>query len=601
MSSGTDFSPFDDSDASRCVDVGHMIAKKEPTEQEQLIKSLGKKTDEHEFYTPIPKNYEFGKTKYVIVTGSVISGVGKGIFSASLAKLLKDQGLKVQAMKFDGYLNVDAGTLNPYRHGEVFVLDDGTECDMDLGTYERFLDQELSKQNYLTAGKLFSQIIERERAGKYLGRDVQFIPHVTGEIKSFIRTLAFQTEADVVLIEVGGTAGDIENSYAIEALREMAYEEGPGNSCFVNVTYILKPDSLGEHKSKAAQLGIRQLMSMGIQPHLVVCRSHEPIPEKIREKLSIFSNVPLERVISLPDAESIYAVPLAIKQAGADTAVTDVLQLKGKLKTQEKALARWQEFEEKIKSPKTKIKIAITGKYTGLHDAYASILNALEHAGAATGAAIDVEWVETTKIKTLEDAAKRLEGVDGIIVPGGFGARGAEGKILCIQHAREQNLPYFGLCYGFQMALVEFARTVIGLKNANSTEIDPETKEDVVDILPEQKEKEGLGGNMRLGGQNIHIVKDSLAEKCYGSTQIRERFRHRYECNPKYIELFEKHGIVFSGKDPKHPIMKILELSNHPFFVGVQFHPEFTSRPLSPQPLFKAFVDAAVKHHGQQK
>ncbi|MBI4360932.1 CTP synthase [Candidatus Micrarchaeota archaeon] len=574
-----------------------MIAKKEQTEQEQLIKSLAKKTDEHEFYTPIPKNYEFGKTKYVIVTGSVISGVGKGIFSASLAKLLKDQGLKVEAMKFDGYLNVDAGTLNPYRHGEVFVLDDGTECDMDLGTYERFLDQELSKQNYLTAGKLFSGIIQRERDGKYLGRDVQFIPHVTGEIKSFIRTLAVQTQADVVLIEVGGTVGDIENSYAIEALREMAYEEGPGNSCFVNVTYILKPDSLGEHKSKAAQLGIRQLMSMGIQPHLVVCRSHEPIPEKIREKLSIFSNVPLDRVISLPDAESIYAVPLAIKQAGADAAVTDILQLKAKLKTQEKALARWQEFEEKIKSPKTEIKIAITGKYTGLHDAYASILNALEHAGAANDAHVIVEWVETTKIKSREDAAKTLEGVDGVIVPGGFGARGAEGKILCIQHAREQKLPYFGLCYGFQMALVEFARNVLGLKNANTTEIDPETKEDVVDILPEQKEKEGLGGNMRLGGQNIHIVKDTLAEKYYGATSIRERFRHRYECNPKYIELFEKSGIVFSGKDPKHPIMKILELPNHPFFVGVQFHPEFTSRPLSPQPLFKAFVAAAVQHH----
>ncbi len=571
------------------------MTPKEQSEQEALIRSLAKKSDEHEFYTPIPKNYQFGKTKYVIVTGSVISGVGKGIFSASLAKLLKDQGLRVEAMKFDGYLNVDAGTLNPYRHGEVFVLDDGTECDMDLGTYERFLDQDLSRDNYLTAGKLFRGIIERERTGKYLGRDVQFIPHVTGEIKSFIRTLAMLREPDVILIEVGGTVGDIESSYAIEALRELAYEEGAGNSCFVNVTYILKPSSLGEHKSKAAQLGIRQLMSMGIQPQLIVCRSNEPIPEKIREKLSIFSNVPLDRVIGLPDADSIYAVPLAIKQARADEAITDVLQLKAKLRTQEKALGKWQEFEEKIKSAKSEVTIAITGKYTGLHDAYASILNALEHAGAHAGAKVNVVFVDTAKIKTLEDAQKRLEGVDGVIVPGGFGARGAEGKILCIQHCRQSGVPYFGLCYGFQMALVEFARNVLGLTDANTTEIDPETKNDVVDILPEQKEKEGLGGNMRLGGQTIHLKKGTLAEKLYGAPTVRERFRHRYECNPKYIDAFEQKGIVFSGKDAHHPIMKILELPGHPFFVGVQFHPEFTSRPLSPQPLFLEFVAASLR------
>ncbi|MBI5036344.1 CTP synthase, partial [Candidatus Micrarchaeota archaeon] len=367
----------------------------ESTEQEELIKSLAKKSDEHEFYTPIPKGYEFGNTKYVIVTGSVISGVGKGIFSASLAKLLKDQGLSVQPMKFDGYLNVDAGTLNPYRHGEVFVLDDGTECDMDLGTYERFLDQELSKDNYLTAGKLFSTIIQKERAGQYLGRDVQFVPHATGEIKSFIRTLALKSGADVVLVEVGGTAGDIESAYFIEALREMAYEEGPGNMAFVNVTYILKPSSLGEHKSKAAQLGIRTLMSLGVQPHFIVCRSKEPVPEKIREKISIFSNVPIQRVISLHDLESPYAVPLALKEAGADTEITGILGLKAKLKTQEKALERWSKFEEKIRSPKNTVKIAITGKYTELKDAYASILNALEHAGAENDARILLDWVDT--------------------------------------------------------------------------------------------------------------------------------------------------------------------------------------------------------------
>ncbi len=572
-----------------------MTPKKEETEQEQLIKSLAKKSDEHEFYTPIPKNYAFGKTKYVIVTGSVISGVGKGIFSASLAKLLKDQGLHVEAMKFDGYLNVDAGTLNPYRHGEVFVLDDGTECDMDLGTYERFLDQDLGKDNYLTAGKLFQQIINKERKGEYLGRDVQFIPHVTGEIKAFIRHLAMKKEADVVVIEVGGTAGDIENAYFLEALRELAYEEGPTNTCFINVTYIFRPSALGEHKSKAAQLGIRTLMSLGIQPQLIACRSNDEVPDKIREKLSLFSNVPLDRVIALPDSASIYAVPLALKEAKADEAVTELLQLKGKLKKQEKALALWEEFEKNMRQPKKEISVAITGKYTGLHDSYASILNALEHAGEANRAHVNVKWIDTTKISNASEAEEALKGVNGVIVPGGFGSRGTEGKIACVQYAREKNVPYFGLCYGFQMALIEFARNVAGMKAANTTEVDPECKEDVIDILPEQKEKEGLGGNMRLGGHIVEIKKGTVAEKLYGDTKAHERFRHRYECNPKYIETLEKHGLVFSGKAPHHPIMQILELPQHPFFVGVQFHPEFTSRPLSPNPLFRGFVAACLK------
>ncbi|HLD76171.1 MAG TPA: CTP synthase [Candidatus Norongarragalinales archaeon] len=564
------------------------------TEQEELIKSLAKKSDEHEFYTPMPKGYEIGKTKYVIVTGSVISGVGKGIFSASLAKLLKDQGLHVEPVKFDGYLNVDAGTLNPYRHGEVFVLDDGTECDMDLGTYERFLDQDVSKDNYLTAGKLFSQIIQKEREGKYLGRDVQFIPHVTGEIKAFIRHLSAKTSADVVIIEVGGTAGDIESAYFLEALRELAYEEGAGNTCFINVTYILKPSSLGEHKSKAAQLGIRTLMSLGIQPQMIICRAGEAVPEKIREKLSIFSNVPIDRVIGLEDRQSIYQVPLALKEAKADEAVTEILKLKGKLKSQEKALGLWEDFEKKMREPKKEINVAITGKYTGLHDAYASIINALEHAGEANRAHVNVHWVDTTKITTQEEAKKALAGMDGIIVPGGFGSRGVEGKIQCVQDARENNIPYFGLCYGFQMAVIEYARNVLGLKNAHTTEVDPACKDDVIDILPEQKKIEGLGGNMRLGGHKVDIKKGSFAEKLYGESSAHERFRHRYECNPKYVEALEKAGLMFSGKAPHHPIMQILELPNHPFFVGVQFHPEFTSRPLRPQPLFKGFVAACL-------
>ncbi len=561
-------------------------------EQRELIKSIAKKTDEHEFYTPIPTGYSFGKTKYVIVTGTVMSGLGKGIFSSSLGRLLKENGLLVTAMKFDGYLNVDAGTLNPYRHGEVFVLDDGTECDMDLGTYERFLDEDLSKENYLTAGKLFSQILQKEREGKYLGRDVMFIPHVTGEIKGFVRNLALKSKADVVLIEVGGTVGDIENAYFIEAMRELAYEEGQGNCCFVTLTYIMKPSSLGEHKSKAAQLGIRALMSTGIQPHLVICRSSEEIPDKIREKISIFSNVPVQRVIGLHDQKSIYGIPSLLKESNVHKEIAQILNVK--LQEEKTAWREWNGFFEKELNAKKKITVAMTGKYTGLRDSYASIINALEHAAAVNNAKAEIKWIDTTGI-TKENVSEHLLGVDGIIVPGGFGARGTEGKIECIRYSRENNLPYLGLCYGFQMAVIEFSRNVLKLKDANTTEIEPDTPHKVIDLLEEQRKKWGLGGNMRLGGCDVLIKKDTQAHRLYGSLKARERFRHRFECNPEYVPKLEEKGLVFSGKSSTEDIMQILELPAHKFFMGTQYHPEFTSRPTRPNPMYKGFVEACLK------
>jgi len=555
------------------------------------VSSLSSKSAEHEFFSGFPAKYEKGKTKYVIITGSVISGVGKGTFSSCLGNMLKMSfGLNVAPVKFDGYLNCDAGTLNPYRHGEVFVLNDGTECDLDLGTYERMLNQNLTKDNYITAGKIFRMIIEKERAGKYLGRDVQFIPHVTGEIKHFLRNLAVVSGADVVLVEVGGTVGDIENSYFIEAMRELAYEEGRENVCFVNVAYILQPSALGEHKSKAAQLGIKALMSLGIQPNIIILRSRTPVPESVKEKVSIYSNVPVKSVVNLYDLSDIHSVPLMLMDLEVDKEIFGILGLKNKGSNHE--LKAWKDFAKRIKSTQKEITVCVTGKYTNVHDAYISILKALEHTAPYFNAKVNVKWIETTEIKTLKDAEKELKDVQGVIVPGGFGSRGTEGKILCIQYAREKGIPFLGLCYGFQMAVVEYARNVLGLRGANSTEIDRKTAHPVIDILPEQKKIKELGGTMRLGGQKVMVKPGTKARELYENEFVVERFRHRFECNPKYIKTLEKGGLVFSGTTPDKRIMQILELPGHSFFMASQFHPEFTSKPLSPNPLFFGFVQA---------
>ncbi|MGD2094940.1 MAG: CTP synthase, partial [Phycisphaerales bacterium] len=434
------------------------------SESKDLLQKVSDISTESEFFSPVPKGYKKGKTRYCFVMGTVMSGLGKGIFSSCLAKLMQDKGLKVAPIKLEGYLNIDSGTLNPFRHGEVFVLDDGMECDMDLGTYERMLNQNLSRANFATSGQIFNAILNKERHGDYLGRDVQMIPHVTGEVKLKLRRLAVESNADIVFVEIGGTVGDLENAYYIEAMRELAYEEGPDSCCFVALTYILEPKTLGEQKSKAAQLGIKQLMQSGVQPDIIACRAASPATEKVRQKISVYSNVPFERVISLPDSASIYMIPAMLREVGLDFEVARLLKIDDRinLRKERKAWARWCDFTDKIGSSNRQVTIGITGKYTTVRDSYASIINALEHAGIALGCDVKIEWIETTGI-TNENAAGNLTGVDGIIVPGGFGTRGAEGKIACIKYARENNLPYLGLCFGFQMAVIEFARNVCGL------------------------------------------------------------------------------------------------------------------------------------------
>ena len=562
---------------------------------EEILGKLSDTSDETEFYTPMPAGYIRGRCRYVVITGTVMSGLGKGIFSSSLAKLLQDKGLKVTPIKLEGYLNVDSGTLNPFRHGEVFVLDDGMECDMDLGTYERLLHQDLTRANFTTSGQIFSRVLEKERHGEYLGRDVQMIPHVTGEVKLRLRELAVNTNADVVFVEIGGTVGDVENAYYIEAMRELAYEEGPNSVCFVALTYVLEPQALGEQKSKAAQLGIKRLMEMGVQPHIVACRAHTPVTDKVRQKIAQYTNVPLGRVFSFHDCESIYVIPSLLREGGYDFEVIRLLKLDQRvdLMHERQAWLQWCEYVDRVNNVQREVNIGVTGKYTTVRDSYASIIHALEHSGAHLGAHVNIHWIDTTEI-TEANVAEKLADVHGIIVPGGFGVRGAEGKITCIKHARENDIPFLGICFGFQMAVIEFARNVCGIADANSSEIQPDCEHALIDILPEQKKIEGLGGNMRLGGKDIDITPDTIAARLFfGSSTVRLRFRHRYEVDPQYIDQLTADGLVFSGKAPGQPIMQIIELPDHPYFIATQSHPCMTSRPLDPQPMFVGLVAAA--------
>ncbi len=566
---------------------------------EDLLAQIGRQTEETEFYTPMPEGYRKGHHRYVVVVGTVMSGLGKGIFSSSLAKLLQDKGLKVAPIMMEGYLNIDSGTLNPYRHGEVFVLDDGMETDMDLGTYERLLDQDLGAANFTTNGQVLSGVLKKEREGGYLGRDVQVIPHVVGEVKLKLRELAAKTQADVVFVEVGGTVGDYENMFYLEACRQLAYEEGEGSVIFVALTQVLEPNTLGEQKSKAAQLGIKRLMEVGIMPHLIACRCGSPVRDKVREKISMSSNVPMKRVFSMHDVDSIYLIPESLRDAGLDREVLTLLDLHDRVnqRNEDRARVKWNWFVDRIGKATKSINIAVTGKYTSLRDAYASIIKAAEHCGVHLGVNVNLEWLDTTRIDPT-NVAESLRHAHGIIVPGGFGVRGTEGKIECIRFARENRMPYLGLCLGFQMAVIEYARNVCGIADANSSEFDPRCKNPVIDILPEQKKIEGLGGNMRLGGKDIDLKPNTLVSKLFdNATRIRLRFRHRYEVDPKYIKTLEEHGLVFSGKHPTQPIMQVLELPQnvHPYFIGTQAHPELTSRPLRPQPMFMGLVRAAMK------
>ncbi len=563
-----------------------------------VLANIASATDETEFYTPMPAGYKPGKTKYVGVFGTVMSGLGKGIFASSLAKVLKDKGLTVAPIKLEGYLNLDSGTLNPFRHGEVFVLDDGMECDMDLGTYERMLDQDMSRLNFTTSGQIFGAVLEKERRGGYLGRDVQMIPHVTGEVKSKLRQLAVASDADLIFIEIGGTVGDVENAYFIEALRQLAFEEGSSSTCWVALTYVLEPAALGEQKSKAAQLGIKQLLQSGIQPHVIACRARQPIVPKVREKIAMYSSVPYDRVFSMHDQESIYVIPEMVREAGLDQAVVDILGLGDRVHPEMEVKARevWSDYLARMRNESESITIGIAGKYTSVRDSYASVIKALEHSGTRCGVKVEIDWVDVVEVNDA-NAAGRLAKLDGIIVPAGFGVRGSEGKIACVKHARTSGLPYLGICLGFQMAVIEYARNVLGLSGANSTEFDAESPEPVISILPEQKQIEGLGGNMRLGGQDVVLKAGSLAARLYNnSPEVRLRFRHRYEVDPRYIERLESAGLVFSGKAPDFPIMQVLELPQdvHPYFIGTQAHPELTSRPLRPDPFFLGLIRAAI-------
>ena len=573
-----------------------------------FLRQFGRSHETTEFYSPVPDGYQRGRHKYVVVLGTVMSGLGKGIFSSSLAKLLKDKGLSVAPIKMEGYLNIDSGTLNPYRHGEVFVLDDGTECDMDLGTYERMLNQNLARASFVTSGQVYAQILERERKGGFLGRDVQMIPHVTGQVKLHLRELAMKGApdgglADVVFVEIGGTVGDYENSFYIEALRELAFEEGPQSTCFVALTYVIEPVILGEQKSKAAQLGIKRLMEAGIQPHILACRAHHPVTKPVMQKIAMYSNVPMNRVFSLHDRASIYTVPEAMRAEGLDREVLSILDLHDRVDSvhEDQARHRWAQFTTKIRAPrKHKITIGITGKYTSVRDAYASIDRAIEHASTHLSADVDVRWLDTSEINASNVAGQLGGGrVQGVIVPGGFGERGVEGKIACVEFVRTHRIPYLGICLGFQVAVIDYARHVLDLDGANTTELDAACPHPVIAELPEQKRIEGLGGTMRLGGQEVLLEHDSLAWFLFRpdeSGMIRQRFRHRYEVEPAYIDRLSAAGLRFSGRHPKHPIMQVLELDQraHPYFIAAQFHPELVSRPLQPQPMFMGLIAAAI-------
>ncbi len=524
--------------------------------------------------------------KYIVILGSLMSGLGKGIVSSSVGKILQSRGLKVVPIKFDGYLNVDCGTMNPFRHGEVFVLDDGTECDMDLGTYERFLGLDLNNYNNVTGGKILRYVIEKERRGGYLGVDVQIVPHLTNEIKKWIRKVGRDFKAEVVLVEVGGTVGDLENSYFIEAVRQLALEN-PGRVMFVQLTYVPTLSAVGEQKTKPTQHATRLLQGMGIQPEMVICREQERLTADARKKISLFCNVPVENVIDDPDCKTIYEVPDVFEKQG----LSEIIAGKLNLRTDGPGLKAWDEKVAGIRNPKATLTIGITGKYTALKDSYVSIKEALVHAGAELHCDAELKWIETTEIEQDKSKLKQLEQCDGIIVPGGYGARGTEGKIMCINWARTNKVPFLGLCFGMQLAVVEYARNVCGLEKANSTEIDPETKHPVIHILPNQTG--ALGGTQRLGAYPAKLVKGTRTYAAYGKAEISERHRHRWEFNNDYRERLEKAGLVISGTSPDGGIVEFVEWKDS-FGIGTQAHPEFKSRLESPAPLFVAFLKAVM-------
>ena len=528
--------------------------------------------------------------KYIFVTGGVASGLGKGITTASLGRLFKSRGLHVALQKLDPYVNVDPGTMNPFEHGEVFVLDDGAETDLDLGHYERFTDENLHRGSNLTTGAVYSAVIQKERRGDYLGKTVQVIPHITDEIKERIRSHADVENADIVIVEVGGTVGDIESLPFLEAIRQLRNEVGRDRCAFVHVSLMPYIGPSGELKTKPTQHSVKELRSLGLQPDAIVCRSDRPIGRHLKEKISLLCDVPISGVISAPDAESIYEVPLILHKEGLDRELAHHLRIEA-----ETDLSEWSGLVERIDAATNPVRIAIVGKYVNLRDAYLSVIEALHHGGFHHGADVELSWVSSDDLED-GDASRMLGGIDGIVVPGGFGWRGVEGKLEAVRHARENGVPFLGLCLGLQCAVIEFARDVCGLEGANSSEFDPATPHAVIDLLPEQKNVTELGGSMRLGAQPCHLTPGTRAAAAYGEQVVYERHRHRYEVNPAYHDVLTHHGLVFSGLSPDGRLVEIIELSEHPFFVAGQFHPELKSRPTRPHPLFRDFVGAACEH-----
>jgi len=534
------------------------------------------------------------ETKYIFVTGGVISGLGKGIASSAVGYLLKARGLSVTIQKFDPYINIDPGTMSPFQHGEVYVTDDGSETDLDLGHYERFIDVDMSEANNCTTGQVYNNVINKERKGDYLGATVQVIPHITDEIKRRIQAVNSPGKKyDVVITEVGGTVGDIESLPFLEAIRQFSHEVGRRNSMILHLTLIPYIQSSGELKTKPTQHSVMRMREIGLQPDMLLCRTEKDLTREIKNKIALFCNVEPDAVIQAVDVDTIYEVPMMFHKQGVAEQIVDFLRME----TEEPSITKWEEFVYRVKNPTHEVEIAICGKYTKLHDAYKSILESFIHAGAEVDARVKVRWVNSEKLERTGKAEQYLEGVDGLLIPGGFGERGIEGKILAVQYARENRIPFLGICLGLQCAVIEFARNVCDLPMANSSEFDEDTPDPVIDLMLEQKDVTDMGGTMRLGAYPCRLQQDTLAMGAYQEPNISERHRHRYEVNNGYRELFQDHGMTFSGLSPDGKLVEIIELADHPWFVAGQFHPELKSRINKAHPLFREFVGASLKYN----
>jgi CTP synthase len=528
-------------------------------------------------------------TKFIFVTGGVVSSLGKGIAAASLGRLLVERGLRVTMQKFDPYINVDPGTMSPFQHGEVYVTDDGAETDLDLGHYERFIDRSLSQQNNITTGRIYQTVIGKERRGEYLGSTVQVIPHITDEIKNAIRRSA--PDHDVVITEIGGTVGDIESQPFLEAIRQFRQEVGRDNALFIHLTLVPWIAAAGELKTKPTQHSVRELMQIGIQPDILICRSERPLSAEIKRKIALFCNLDFSCVVESPDVRSIYEIPLRFQEQGLDREVCDRLRLE----TKEPDLKPWKQMTERVLHPKEKVKIAVVGKYTDLSDAYKSVQEALIHGGISNDVGVEISWLASDQFLDQDSAGTLLKGYHGLLIPGGFGVRGVDGMVESIRFARENGVPFFGICLGLQVAIIEFARNVCKLPNTNSTEFEPECETPVISLMQSQKNVMDMGGTMRLGAYAARLRPGSRAALTYGTTEISERHRHRWEVSNAYRDVLAEYGMRLSGQSPDGGLVEVIELPDHPWFIGCQFHPELKSRPTRPHPLFAGFIGAALK------